>query len=616
MAEKPQKKSLLKDHLYGDLLAPEEGYRTDFALGMTYSLGFDALLTAYLAFGLLDDVNDDAISKQHMLLGAIADSSDKVVVFCNKGGIAVPANIQKAHSLLEKNIYEVFDRNNVHANFHPKLWLIREVSKEGYDTQIKLIVTSRNLKFTDTLDCIVCITGKVNKSLVDNEKHEPLAKFVMDVAKCSNLVAGNKKTAIDDLVKDLLKVEKFELAEPFNDYDFFPYFFKPERTTPKFPTELQGKNTIIVSPFIEESILKGFNPKSDRTLITRREYVTSDIFDMFKSKDKKLKDQDLRNVFICKDELAEQGMDLHAKMYHIWSSREQQYLFLGSANATYSAFNRNAEFLLRLKYRDGNIRHEEFLAGFYSEDDDSKFVRMTQADLRDDDNATTDKTDQTDSKVERLMKKLMCSDGLKAQITGPDQDKYSIRVEAGRTAASSDEDFIIQLAPLQKSGLTKQWNSEMFFDDLDEDELSEFFIISATAKCTSTDTTDGKRYEKIIKIPTRNMPKDRDNAIYKSIIKRPSDFFALLEMILTDCPLSSLTGIKAEKESKNATEDGNDKISYYGLYESLLRTAASEPEKIKKIKELADKLDEHVVPEDFKKIIKLFAKATTKQRNG
>lgn len=36
---------LLKEHLYGDLLAPATGYSTDFALGMTYSLSFEAILT-------------------------------------------------------------------------------------------------------------------------------------------------------------------------------------------------------------------------------------------------------------------------------------------------------------------------------------------------------------------------------------------------------------------------------------------------------------------------------------------------------------------------------------------------------------------------------------------
>ena len=72
MAEK-----LLKEHLYGDLLAPTPGYFTDFALGMTYCLSFEAMLTAHLAFGMLGEMDDNVIQSPHLLLEAITKSSEK-----------------------------------------------------------------------------------------------------------------------------------------------------------------------------------------------------------------------------------------------------------------------------------------------------------------------------------------------------------------------------------------------------------------------------------------------------------------------------------------------------------------------------------------------------------
>ena len=177
MAEK-----LLKEHLYGDLLAPAPGYSMDFAMGMTYSLSFEAMLTAHLAFGMLGEMDDNVIQSPHILLEAITKSSEKVVVFCNKGGIAVPPTIRKVFSLMERNIFEVFDKTNNKANFHPKLWLIREVNNDNKkDVQLKLIVTSRNLAYTDTIDCVACITGKVGPSSIDNEKHHPLVSFIKEV---------------------------------------------------------------------------------------------------------------------------------------------------------------------------------------------------------------------------------------------------------------------------------------------------------------------------------------------------------------------------------------------------------------------------------------------------
>ena len=91
---------IFQEILYGDLLSPTVGYHTDFAMGMTYSLGFDALLTAHLAFGMLGDMGEDEVQTPHLLLEAIIKNSDKMVIFCNKGNIAVPPNIRKVYSLL------------------------------------------------------------------------------------------------------------------------------------------------------------------------------------------------------------------------------------------------------------------------------------------------------------------------------------------------------------------------------------------------------------------------------------------------------------------------------------------------------------------------------------
>lgn len=583
MAEK-----LLKEYLYGDLLAPEEGYATDFAVGMTYSLGFDALLTAYLAFGMLDDVSDDALGMPHLLLDAVSRSSDKVVLFCNKGGIAVPSKVQKVHSLLERNIYEVFDRNDLSANFHPKLWLIREVKKDDADKkQIKLIVTSRNLKFTDTIDCVACLKGEVGDKVHD-DKHKPLADFVMDIAECSNII-DDRKEAVSNLVDDLMKVERFEVSGPFEDYDFIPYVFNSRSRFPLGSHDgnihLQGKCTIVVSPFIDLNVLKKINPrkKKDKYLITRREYVTEDVLEWF------------TKVFVCDEDVAASGADLHAKMYHIWSNRHNQYLFLGSANATYSAFNRNAEFLLRLKYKYGNINDKEFLSGFYSEGDpDCRFVQMTEDDLIGQDTASA--TEDVGRLLEKTLKELICDEGLKAVVEPVDGKCYSI------TVTSTKADSSVYIAPMQRASDVKPWSQTIVFDGLELPELSEFYVVSVTG-------ADGVQIEKVIKIPTEGIPADRDKSIYKGVIRNPKDFYTLLGLMLSDVPYSYLIGRMNDVSSEHKASEGNDKIIYTNLYESLLRTAASEPEKIGRIQDLMKRLDEEVVPEEFSRLIAHFVEA-------
>lgn len=305
MAEK-----LLKEHLYGDLLAPTPGYSTDFALGMTYCLSFEAMLTAHLAFGMLGEMDDNVIQSPHLLLEAITKSSEKVVVFCNKGGIAVPPTIRNVYSLMERNIYEVFDKKYNKANFHPKLWLIREVNNDNRkDILLKLIVTSRNLAYTDTIDCIACLTGKVGPASIKNEKHQPLVAFIKAVVKESNISEEQRKSVLK-LANDLERVEQFDVDAPFEDYDFFPYLFDYDFGVKPVEEYLVGTESIIVSPFLDKTMLSRLNPenKCNRTLITRKEYVDRSIFDKFCNKG---------GIYVTLDDLASRGMDLHAKMYHV-----------------------------------------------------------------------------------------------------------------------------------------------------------------------------------------------------------------------------------------------------------------------------------------------------------
>ena len=207
------------------------------------------------------------------------------------------------------------------------------------------------------------------------------------------------------------------------------------------------------------------------------------------------------------DDLASRGIDLHAKMYHVWNGRNEQYLYLGSANATTSAFERNGEFLLRLKYKYGNTRSAQFLSDFYENgNSDNKFMPLNEP-LENASSAI--KWDAAES----AMKELMCAEDLKARITRHRNGRFSIIVASNSMRLAND----VFIAPLQKKDLLQRWTGRVTFEDLGADELSEFFIISAT-------TPDGTHHNAVIKIETTGMPSDRDQEIYKGIIKSPNDF--------------------------------------------------------------------------------------------
>lgn len=580
MAEK-----ILKEHLYGDLLSPTYGYTTDLAMGMTYSLSFDAMLTAYLAFGMLSDMDEESMQSPYLLLDAITKCSDKVVVFCNKGGIAVPPSIRKVYSLMEKNIFEVFDKYNIKANFHPKLWLIREISNDDKrDVLLKLIVTSRNLSYTDTIDCIACLTGKVGPASVKNKKHLPLIQFIKSVVKESNICDGQKKLVLK-LANDLERVEGFDVDAPFDDYDFFPYLFDYDFGVGSVEDYLVGTESIIVSPFVDKKMLARLNPenKCKRILITRKEYVDKDIFNMFANKG---------GIYVTLDDLASRGMDLHAKMYQIWNNRNEQYLFLGSANATTTAFERNGEFLLRLKYRYGNTRSAQLLGDFYEKDNkDSRFMPLNEPS---ESASTTMKWDTAES----AMKTLMCAEDFKARITHHRHGGYSVTVVSNERELAND----VFIAPLQKKEMMQRWTGKVVFEDMNIDELSEFYVLAATS-------ADGVRHEAIVKIETSGMPAERDKNIVKGIIKTKNDFYRYIELMLTDAPLQYISSELLPRKTVGLGNESDEKMDFPNLYEKMLRIAATNPKQIYEIEALVDRLGDDVVPSSFTKMYKQFVNA-------
>jgi len=296
-------------------------------------------------------------------------------------------------------------------------------------------------------------------------------------------------------------------------------------------------------------------------------------------------------VFIALDDLASRGMDLHAKMYLVWMGRDKHYLYLGSANATKSAFEGNGEFLLRLKFEYGNSKYYHFLKDFYEKDNkDSKFVRLNEPIEK---ASTVIRWD----KAELAMKELMCSDDLAAKITKHRDGSFSVIVSSSLKKLEN----AVSIAPLQKRDMLMEWKGRAVFKGLTAEELSEFYIISAQSE-------ESTHHEAIIRIFTEGMPNERDTAIYKSIIKNRHDFIRFLELMLSDTPVQYLSN---ENILKDLGQGGSadDSHEFPQVYEKMLRVAAVNPGQIFQIEKILRKLDTETVPKEFSQIFKQFSNA-------
>ena len=215
---------LWNDLLYTDVMQ-SDGYIVDYAVLTTYSLDLPSLLSIPFTLGTMCDLSEAALRSPHLVLEAINKASGKFSVFCNAGCIAVPQNHSKIYTLLERCIFQVSleRKGSGFINFHPKVWVIKETNPDTGESQIKVVVLSRNLTCSNDLDVVCELTGKIRNKTATRKariKHKPLSDFLLWL---SNRCDRKSRKNIKSIIEDIQYIEKFELHDsPFEDYDFFP----------------------------------------------------------------------------------------------------------------------------------------------------------------------------------------------------------------------------------------------------------------------------------------------------------------------------------------------------------------------------------------------------------
>ena len=589
-------RELLKDLIYGEQLV-SAGCKVDFAVGLTYSLNLEAMLTVPLAFGDLGELDNSVKLSPAFLLEGIRRSSDKIALFCNKGGIHVPSETRTVYSLLESSIFEVQDGNDIFSNFHPKIWLIKETDKGG-DEWLKLSVMSRNLDFSTCLDICCSIRGHIEKrrSLRGVEKHKPLKDMLLWL---SEYAPKAKADEVCQLAEQLDYVDRFKLDTPFQTedvernedegYDFFPFVYGKEEFSAYgnyLQKYLPGDRILVVSPFIDITTLswltsrkKDYNYESKNSiLITRKEYVTQEVFEQFEQ------------VWVPNDTMLDNttaNVDLHAKMYltqRLTGDDLGYTLYLGSANATVNAFKKNVEFLIRLHYkRTTNDRIKELLEEITSE---HRFVVMDAP------NPEASNTRPSNEKELVLKRAVGCL--RKAVIrTSNKEGFYDIDLSV---RGKYDND--IQIRPLQCKGLWQPISNQVLFKELSVHLLSEFYVI----RIPSEDSF----IELVAKVKTSGMPANRDEAIYQSIVTKKEELLDYVAFMLSDRPSEFFFEQQMLKENKKYADGAVSNTITMPLYEQLLKTASTNPEQITEVQKFIKKMKQDVVPEELTKILQMF----------
>lgn len=595
---------------YGEILAPKAGYYLDFAVGTTYSLDLDALVGASLALGLSEETDSALMNNPVCLLEALRSTGDKVALFCEGGQIHMPNKVTPLYILLEKMVFSVKTVKQrgfaAFPSFHPKFWLIRYKNAEE-DLYYRVIILSRNLTFDRSWDITYFMDGYVSRKVTD--KNEPICDFLKYLLSHvpSDDNGREKAKGIRGLIKELSNVVFEPEEKEFYDFEFIPNGVKDGNSNYyRFEeTELFTETfheIMIISPFVSDGVIRDFNDRNSRSPIQDARYmlITREMslgrlkpedvsnFSIYTMRDNVIDGE----TAISEDAEATQKQDIHAKVY-MMRKYSTSNLYLGSLNASHNAVYGNIEFMLRLTAKNRYLNMDKLKTALFCGDEDNADNPFQQVILQ---NAIVSEEDEKTNALNAIIKNINRSNPL-AIAKMESEDHFSVSVHFGECDI---KDYQVLVKPLL-SNRTEEFTSNMVFNNLTVTQLSEFYVVSVS---------DGEsKVERVLIIHTEGLPEDREKAVVSSVVSDRDCFYRYIAFLLGDDSILSV--LEASMAGGQAIAQKNRQAYRIpALYEKMLQTAATSPEKFKGIEYLMKTISEDgIIPEDFKKLYETFKKA-------
>ena len=584
---------------YGQLLLPPVGFTLVRAVGTTYSLDLETLMSVCIVLGSQESTDSSLTKNPFAILKSLQGLSEKLLIFCEAGQIAQMAPEKSPLMLmLDKMIVPVklkSIKGKDIPSFHPKTWTLQYEDADG-NQHFRFIVLSRNLTFDRSWDVAVSLDGKMTGG-----RHRPSYPIVdfLEYLKYNALEGVSLKTEkrriLNALIQDLPFV-KFSLEDKrFLDFEIIPLGIgtvdidKDPLMTNSF------HDMFIMSPFVSSGVLQSFDNRkilkiNNRHLITRTTELHKiagklNNFKVFTIKDAVVEGEEI----VSDNETSNvQQQDIHAKIY-LMTKDSSSTLYLGSMNASDNGLHRNIEMLLKLSAYRYYLNIEQIEADLFGPDE--KWNPFEEIDLNDVDSKEPEQNEK--DALERMIK-MICRLRAKAVVeqTG---DSYKITI----TKACPREGFPdAEIAPA-RTVRTQPLAEKMVFEDLSALELTELYRITAKGKT--------ENITRMILIPTE-MPLNRDDMVVRSILKDKRAFVDYLAFILgDDYVLSAL-----EMENTTSDRDNDHRSEEVGLpaiYEKMIKVAYSEPERLKEIRHIMDRIaDCDVIPDEFIQMYDTFSK--------
>ncbi len=310
--------------LYTRALTPPPGCRFDCAVALTYSLNLDMLLAVplHLLLHAGDRPDSELLADPVALLYGLRQTTDRITIFHQRGGIHPPRRSNVLYSMLEDSLHAAAPSSGI---FHPKVWVLRFVPEDdghevgGTGRLIRLAVMSRNLTGDHSWDVSVMAQGHPRGEVVP--ENTELATLFRALPDMSVTLPKDRADQIDSLAGD---VERTVWELPGHVDKFRLHAIGPGLKEWRPPRSLR---LVVMSPFCTPNALFEMARRSNSppTLVSRPEelarihHQAPDALGRFE------------RCLVLSEMLDD---SLHAKVY-LCEVDGRTRLFVGSINATH-----------------------------------------------------------------------------------------------------------------------------------------------------------------------------------------------------------------------------------------------------------------------------------------
>ena len=548
-----------------DLLRPPPGRQLDLALLTTYTLDLEALLAVPFAVLAHSDAGIDQLLEDPLLiLQGLREAGDRVHVFVDETGIAVPRRQRELYATLEDSVHPV--RAPGGGVFHPKVWLARFVSPEdGDDALLRVAILSRNLTFDRSWDVALASEAKPAGRRV--AASGPLSRLVGNLAELSTMPLPSVLAEGLETLAGQVSRTRFPAPAGFSDAPIGFHTMGLGRSRRWLPKVPNGRTVLAVAPFLNGRALDSIRGLGggEGHLVGRREELDT-VADASLSRWDEVRV--LADAVLDEpgDETSSRPSGLHAKIIAVEHGWDVTWL-VGSANLTAPALQgRNVEIMAEISGRKSRVGISQFLDGF---------DKLCETYRRPDETAVdTDEEQEGQRDVEAAARALAEADLAITCVAAGERWEWrlvgQVRLPEGVTA------HVWPVSVGEEQAIPADFPVTFL---LPMTRLTAFaaFVVTSDGR-----GTEPRRFA--LKLPISGVPEERAARVLRSLIDSPERLLAFLRALLGGLEALGHAGDRDEAGTTAwAWEPGFEAET---LLEDMLRAASRDPERLVAVRRL------------------------------